>query len=107
MTRILYNLAVRIRNLVVGFVPIFLAVAIAVVNTVTDRSPKGYAFAVVTALATVFVSPAFQAAELKAKIVPPSVEDIVAAKVEAALRAYDAAHALAPVLPPVDVPPAV
>lgn len=89
MTRIVYNFAVRVRNLIVGFVPIVLAAVIAAINTVTDKSPKGYAFAALTALATVFVSPAFQGAELKAKIVPPSLEQIVAAQVEAALRAHD------------------
>lgn len=108
MTRIVYNLVVRIRNLVVGFLPIFAAAVIAAVNTVTDRSPKGYAFAVATALLTVFVSPAFQSAETKAKIVPPTIQEQIAAAVEKALAASQPAGvapstaAVDPVAPDVD-----
>lgn len=88
MTRIVFNFVARIRNLIVGFVPIFAAAIIAAVNTVTDRSPKGYAFAVGTAFLTVFVSPAFQSAELKAKVIPPTLDEQIAAGVEKALRQH-------------------
>lgn len=92
MTRTLYNLVARIRNLVVHEFPLALAAVVAALTAATGSTPKGYAVAAGIALLRFGVSPAFQATALRAKILPPTIDEIVAAKVEAALRAYDAAH---------------
>lgn len=79
----LINFFIRVRNLVVAEMPFWIGVVIAAVNTVVDRSPRGYALAVGIALLHFVVSPGFEQAALKAKVVDPQL----VAAVEAALVA--------------------
>lgn len=87
----LANLFIRIRNLVVAEVPFWIGVVIAAVNTSTDRTPKGYVAAAAIASLHFVVSPAFEQAALKVKLVDPKfVNDV-----EKALAAISAREAVA------------
>lgn len=73
----LINFFIRLRNLVVAEVPFVLGIVLAAVNTAIDRSLRGYAVAVGIALLHFVVSPAFEQAALKAKVVDPKLVEAV------------------------------
>lgn len=77
------NFFVRVRNLVVHEFPVLLAVVIAAANAATDHSVKGYAVAVAVAALRFAVSPAFEQAALKQKIVDPKLVESVLAAINA------------------------
>lgn len=87
----LTNLVIRLRNLIVAEIPLWTGVVVAAVNTATDRTPKGYAAAVAVASLRFFVSPAFEHAALKVKVVDPKFVN----EVEKALAAINAREAVA------------
>lgn len=87
----LTNLFLRLRNLVVAEVPFWIGVVVAATNTVAHRTPYGYASAVLIASLHFVVSPAFEQAALKEKVVDPKfVNDV-----EKALAAITAREAVA------------
>lgn len=79
----LINFFIRLRNLFVAETPFWIGVVIAAVNTATTHTAAGYITAVGIALLHFVVSPAFEQAALKAKVVDPQL----VAAVEAALAA--------------------
>lgn len=87
----LTNLFLRLRNLIVAEVPFWIGVVVAAVNTATDRTPKGYLAAAAVASLHFVVSPAFEQAALKEKVVDPKFVN----EVEKALAAISAREAVA------------
>lgn len=100
MLRLIQNLIIRARNLLVAEFPLMLGVALAAAAA-ASATPVLIVPAVLAAMLRFVVSPAFKTAALKAKVIPPTLAELVEAEVERRLAEIDAKTA-----PVVEVPAA-
>lgn len=87
------NAVIRLRNLLVHEMPLFVAALIAALNAVQVHSLAAYGAAAATAALRFVVSPAFESAALKSKVIDPALIEAVSNALVAREEARRAMHA--------------
>lgn len=87
------NAIIRLRNLLVHEFPLFFAALIAGLNAAQGHSTVAYGAAAATAALRFVVSPAFESAALKSKVVDPALIEAVSNALVARDEARRAMHA--------------